>query len=74
MLNASAADSHEKLEILDRQLEEERSRSKAMEEKLNANRQLLQRLYREFSACMENEGAPVVVNMRSPYLSSVAED
>jgi hypothetical protein len=73
LLNASAADSLEKLDILGRQLEEEKGRAIAMEEKLNANKQLLQRLYREFSACMEGE-APVVVNMRPTYLSNVAEE
>ena len=74
LLNASIADNQEKLEILSRQLDEEQVKFKGMEEKLQANRELLRRLYKEFTTCIESDETPVVINMRPTYLSNVAEE
>lgn len=62
LLNAAVADGKDKTDSLLAQLEEEQLKANAAEQKLKANKQLLQRLYNEFSACMEAEPreAPVV--------------
>ncbi len=74
LLNATVADNNEKAEIYYQQLQEEQSRVASMEKKLVANKQLLQRLYREFSSCMEEEEASVVVPLRPAYWSNAAEE
>lgn len=75
LLNAAAADSNERVNLLSGELEEEKARVVAAEEKLRANKQLLQRLYREFAACVDDEeSSPVVVPLQTAYLSPVAAD
>ncbi|HEV7781753.1 MAG TPA: hypothetical protein VGO58_10845 [Chitinophagaceae bacterium] len=75
LLHAAVADGHDRTNSLQSQLEEEQSRAIAMEQRLEANKQLLQRLYREFTACMEEDrGFPAVVTMQPAYLNSTAVD
>jgi chromosome segregation ATPase len=75
LLNAAVADSRELADALNRQLQDEQSKVIAAEQKLQANKQLLQRLYKEFSMCIEEDSknSPVVA-FRPAYLSSVAEE
>ena len=75
LLNAAVADGNDRTQSLENQLEEERSRTIAIEQKLQTNKQLLQRLYKEFTACMDDDNAsPAVVPMQPAYLNSVAAD
>ncbi|HEX7844653.1 MAG TPA: hypothetical protein VF476_02565 [Chitinophagaceae bacterium] len=72
LLNAAVADQTERSELLYRQLQEEQSKTAVVEEKLRTNKQLLQRLYKEFAACVEEEESSPVVPLRANYL--VAEE
>jgi chromosome segregation ATPase len=74
LLNAAVADGNDRAGSLQNQLEEEQSRVIAVEAKLQANKQLLQRLYKEFTACIEEGEEPAVVAMQPAYLNSVAAD
>jgi predicted nuclease with TOPRIM domain len=75
LLNAAAADSNEKVDILRSELDDGKAKLAAAEEKLSTNKQLLQRLYREFAACVDDEEtSPVVVPLQTAYLSPVAAD
>ncbi len=57
----SAAESHDFRTSLQEELEKERSKVLHLEQRLFANKQLLQHLYKEFSACMEdNQTSPVI--------------
>lgn len=71
LLNAALADRKEKASILQQQIEDEQSKTKAMEHRMIANKQLLQRFYKEFSACMDEQDASVVVPMHPTYGNSV---
>ncbi len=75
MLNAAVGDGHDRVASLQQQLEDERSKLVLTEQKLLTNKQLLHRLYKEFSACMEEEGeVPPVVTLRPAYISKASED
>ncbi|MBC7947215.1 MAG: hypothetical protein H7Y42_04995 [Chitinophagaceae bacterium] len=56
MLNAALADSREVTATLEHQVLHEQSRAELAEQRLASNRQMLLRLYREFSSCVGNEG------------------
>jgi chromosome segregation ATPase len=74
VLNASVADSNERYEAVRGQLEAEESRSIAAEQKLLANKQLLQRLYKEFSSCINEEiSTAPVITLRSDYIEAKTE-
>jgi chromosome segregation ATPase len=71
LLNAAVSDGMEKIEALDRHLLQEQAVSAAAEQKLLANRQLLQRLYKELTACIrEGEIASPVVALHPSYIIS----
>ncbi len=55
LLSAAVADASDKNESLNIQLEQEISKVSTMEMKLLANKQLLQRLFNEFSNCLQEE-------------------
>jgi chromosome segregation ATPase len=55
ILNAAVADNQDKMHSLQQELEDERCKTSSMEQKLLANKQLLQRLYKEFMSCIEDE-------------------
>jgi chromosome segregation ATPase len=71
MLQAEVSDQQQKISNLGQMLEDEQSRRLAAEQRLGANRILLQRIYKEFAACMEgqSEDSPVVP-LRPAYISS----
>lgn len=71
LLNAAVADGNDRVLSLSSQLEEEQARVVTMDQKLQANRQLLQRLYKEFTTCLEQEEASPVIAMQPAYLNSV---
>jgi chromosome segregation ATPase len=71
LLNAAVADGNDRVLSLSNQLEEEQARVITMDQKLQANRQLLQRLYKEFTTCLEQEEASPVIPMQPAYLNSV---
>lgn len=74
ILNASVADGNEKYEALREQLSADESRYVAMEQKLLANKQLLQRLYKEFSSCINEEIPPApVITLRKDYTEAKNE-
>jgi chromosome segregation ATPase/cbb3-type cytochrome oxidase subunit 3 len=72
LLNASVADQQDKVNNLQELLDDERAKSVVMEQKLLGNKQLLQRLYKEFTTCMEEatQGSPIVT-LRPSYISKV---
>lgn len=75
MLNAAVADGHDRAAALQQQVEDERSRLVLAEQRLAANKQLLQRLYKEFAACMEDESqSPPVVSLRPAYINKASEE
>ncbi len=69
LLNAAVADGLERAASLENQLKDE-------QEKLVANKQLLYRLYKEVSACVDEDrkDQPVLVALKPQLLSSVAEE
>lgn len=71
IVNASAADGKDQLNALQQQLSDERSRVEYLEQKLMTTRQTMRRLYKEFSAGMEdeNEVSPVIA-LRPDYGAS----
>lgn len=74
MLNASVADGHDRAAALQQQIDDERSRLVMAEQRLASHRQLVQRLYKEFAACMEDENqSPPVVSLRPAYINKATE-
>jgi chromosome segregation ATPase len=75
LLNAAVADQQDRANNLQELLDDERAKSIVMEQKLLGNKQLLQRLYKEFTSCMEeaNQGSPVVT-LRPSYISKVSTE
>jgi DNA repair exonuclease SbcCD ATPase subunit len=75
MLNAAVADSQDRAGIMQQQMEDMQQRVIAAEQKLNANKQVLSRLYKEFTSCMndENETSPIVT-LRPSYISKVDDE
>lgn len=75
ILNASVADSKDLVAVLQEQLTYEQQKSQAMEQKLSSNKQTLQRLYKDFSAIMGEEGeqSPVIA-LRPDYISRENEE
>ena len=71
MLQAEVSDQQQKMSNLGQLLEDEQSRRLSAEQRLGANRILLQRIYKEFAACMEGqtEDSPVVP-LRPAYIST----
>lgn len=75
MLNAAVADAQDRAGIMQQQMEEMHHRVLAAEQKLNANKQVLNRLYKEFTSCMaeENDASPIV-SLRPSYISKVDDE
>lgn len=75
MLNAAVADAHDRAGIMQQQLEEMQHRMLNAEQKLNTNKQVLSRLYKEFTSCMAdaNEASPIV-SLRPSYISKVDDE
>lgn len=69
LLNAEMADKRDQIEILQQQVLDERSKFQFVEQRLEANKQLLRRLYKEFSSCMDEES--VVVEFRPTKIETV---
>lgn len=63
LLNAELADRKDEIESMKQLLSDEHARLQFMEQKLISNKQLLRRLYNEFSSCIEadNDKAAMVV-------------
>lgn len=70
ILNADVTDHEERAAALQQQVEDEQARTDAAERKLAANKQMLLRMYKEFSSCIDEEQAPPVVTLRPAYISS----
>ena len=71
ILQASIEDNQEKINNLEILLGDAESRTSLLTQKLQLNKQLLRRLYNEFSACMDNESdQPAVVNLRPSFVNS----
>lgn len=70
LLSAELADRKDEITGLKQLLEDERMRVQFMEQKLTANKELLLRLYKEFSACVEDvvHESPIVT-LRPSYIS-----
>lgn len=75
LLNASVADNKDLIAVFQEQLSQEQLRTQSVEQKLSSDKQVLHRLYKEFSALVgeENEQSPVVA-LRSEYVNNVNED
>jgi chromosome segregation ATPase len=75
LLNASAADSKDLVAAFQEQLLQEQLRTQSMEQKLSSNKQVLQRLYKDFSAIMgeESEQSPVIA-LRPEYVNNGNEE
>jgi chromosome segregation ATPase len=69
ILHASVADGHDRAGVLNQQLEDERSRIALVEQRLSVNKQILQRVYKELAACMEEHNEASVVSLRPAYIS-----
>lgn len=75
ILNASVADSKDLIAAFQEQLSQEQLRTQAIEQRLSSNKQMLQRLYKDFSAVMdeENTQSPVIA-LRPEYASRENEE
>jgi chromosome segregation ATPase len=75
LLNAAVADAQDRAGIMQQQMEEMQQRVINAEQKLNANKQVLNRLYKEFTSCMadDNESSPIVT-LRPSYISKVDDE
>lgn len=75
LLNASVADTKDLVSVLQDQLLYEQARTQAIEQKLTTNKQVMQRLYKDFSAVVneENEQSPVIP-MRPDYVNLDTEE
>ena len=75
ILNASVADNKDLIAAFQEQLSQEQLRAQSVEQKLSSNKQVLQRLYKEFSTLVgeENEQSPVIA-LRPEYVNNVNED
>jgi chromosome segregation ATPase len=71
LLNAEVADRKDEIANLQQLLSDERSRVQFVEQKLNANRQLLQRLYKEFTLCLQDEIQSPVVTLKPSYIQGL---
>jgi chromosome segregation ATPase len=68
LLNAELADKKDLVTALQQQIKEEEARRESIELKLQSQKQLMRRLYKEFSACMEDENdRPPVIALRPEY-------
>ena len=75
MLNAAAADAEDKYKALEQQLQAKESKFIAMEQKLLANKRMLQRLYNEFAATMQEEAEmSPVIKLRPDHMNSEWEE
>jgi hypothetical protein len=75
ILNASVADSRDLISALQGQLSDEQLRTLAIEQKLSSNKQLLQRLYNDFSSIMGEENAQSpVIPLRPEYVNRENEE
>jgi chromosome segregation ATPase len=61
LLNAEVADKRDLLTAIHQQLADEQSRLQFVEQRLTTNKQVLRRLYKEFSACLEEETEKTLV-------------
>lgn len=71
MLNAAIADHEDRAIVWQQQVEEGRAKMELMQQRLQANRQVMQRLYKEFTNYIEvetGEGSPVVA-LRPAYVA-----
>jgi chromosome segregation ATPase len=67
LLNAELADKKDLVNILQQQLKDEESRRESIELKLQSQKQLLRRLYKEFSACIDENDRSPVISLRPEY-------
>lgn len=75
LLNAAAADAEDKYKALEQQLQANESKFIAMEQKLLANKRMLQRLYNEFAATMQEEAEmSPVIHLRPEHINSEWEE
>jgi hypothetical protein len=75
ILNASVADSKDLIAVFQEQLSQEQLRTQSIEQRLSSNKQVLQRLYKDFSAIMgeEIEQSPVIA-LRPEYINNGNEE
>ena len=72
MLQASVADYSEKSANQQQLLDDEQSRNLYMEQKLTGNKRLLQKLFNELSACIQEDGAePPIIPLRPAYINKI---
>jgi chromosome segregation ATPase len=67
LLNAELADRKDEVQHLQQLLADERSGLQFMEEKLQANKQLLQRVFKEIASCVHEEQESPIVTLRPAY-------
>jgi hypothetical protein len=71
LLSAAAADAEDKSRSLREKLETEEARAMAAEQKLLANKRVLQRLYSEFTTCLQEETEePPLIPLRPDYINN----
>ncbi|MEO5562507.1 MAG: hypothetical protein ABIR18_03710 [Chitinophagaceae bacterium] len=72
LVNAEAADERDQVKALKQLLSDERSRQQFLEQKLLANKQMLQRLHKEFSVCLnEDVQESPIVSLRPSYINKL---
>ena len=76
ILNASVADSRDLVAAFQEQLSQEQLRTQSIEQKLSSNKQLLQRLYKDFSAAImdEEKAQSPVIALRPEYINRENEE
>ena len=75
MLQAEVADGRDQSLNLQQLLDDEKAHSIFIEQKLASNKRLLQRLFKEFAICMDEDmSEPPIVALRPAYISKTKSD
>ena len=75
MLQASLADGSEKVANQQQLLDDEQTRNSYLEQKLSNNKRLLQKLFKDLAACVEEETTePPIVTLRPAYISKLVTE
>jgi len=75
MLQASVADGGEKVANQQQLLDDEQSRNSYLEQKLSHNKRLLQKLFKDLAACIEEDTTePPIVTLRPAYISKIVTE
>ena len=74
LLNAAVADSNDLTVSLQEQLVNEQSKMDSLEQKLESNKKVLKKLYKEISSSINTEEESPVIELKSAYINNGKQD